>query len=116
MSDWAKILDLGHDTTATRALVKTPTYGGWVARITGTSKQYELGRIFLDRVDRTDRDGKQIPRGWRWFRVAGSGLYEYRDVGDGELSGFFLIGWRGLREVDRDEAFTRARRMGVVDE
>ena len=112
MSEWAKILDLGHDTTVSRSLLKTPTRSGWTARITGTSEQYELARTFLDRVTPGDREWNELARGGQWFKIPGSGLFEYRQIGDGTLAGFFIAGWRGLREVSHDDAFARAKRMG----
>jgi hypothetical protein len=106
-----KTINLGHETTITPQWVKTHTTMGWVARILGTDEKYVLKRRFLDRET---PDNRHLPRGWNWWRVPGSGLYEYRNLGDGTLSGFVVVEGGAIRGkarlVDGEQAFAMAKR------
>ncbi|MFE9407753.1 hypothetical protein ACFYN0_02985 [Streptomyces sp. NPDC006704] len=83
-------IDLGFETTITPRRVETHTTLGWVAAITGLDDTYEYRRTFLGRVTPEDRDTP--PRGWNAWRIPGPGLYEYRHLGNCQLSGFFVVG------------------------
>ncbi len=109
-------LDLGNGVTITRRWVSSPpppdqwTVDGWVALVTGTDPKYELRRTFAGR-DSDGSTGKQ-PTDLVRYILSGSGLYEFRKLGDGQaLSGFFLVEGRRLHVVSKEAAFDRAARM-----
>lgn len=105
-------LNLGHETTISPQWVKTHTTLGWVARIAGTDPQYGLKRKFLDRET---PENPKLPRGWHWWRITALGLYEYRNLGNGTLSGFFTVessvGRRRVQPVQPEAAHAMAARM-----
>lgn len=49
---------------------------------------------------------------WVRYKLTERGLYEYRDIGEDEAAGFFVIDGtfgRGLRSLDRSQALVPAR-------
>ncbi|MFK0182035.1 hypothetical protein ACIQVR_39495 [Streptomyces xanthochromogenes] len=103
-------IDLGHETVISPRLVRTPAMRGWVAEILGLHPKYELKREFLGRVPPQHLDHLG-DRGTSWH-IPHPGLYEYRDLGDGSLCGFFVVtkGFMRLHValISNDEAHVRA--------
>ncbi|MEV5944515.1 hypothetical protein [Streptomyces sp. NPDC051994] len=106
-------INLGQRTTISARLIQTPAMRGWVAEIQGLHPKYELKREFLGRVPPQHPD--HLGGAGTAWHIPHPGLYEYCDLGDGNLRGFFLVtkGFLrlGVHLVTAEEAHDRATRM-----
>ncbi|MFE4874790.1 hypothetical protein [Streptomyces sp. NPDC056682] len=105
-------IDLGHDTVITARLVRTRAWRSWVAEIQGLHPKYELKREFLPGVPPQHPDHHPNAASWH---IPHPGLYEYRNFGDGNRHGFFIVTNGFLRRnvtlISTEEAHERATRM-----
>lgn len=106
------VIDLGHGTVITGRLVRTRAWRSWVAEIQGLHPKYELKREFLPGVPPQHSDHRRDAGSWH---IPHPGLYEYRNFGDGDLNGFFIVTKGFIRLnvtlISAEEAHDRATRM-----